>query len=311
MHKVLLALLPLLLATSAAAQVKVIRIPPRQPDPLAGPELADPLSDVQGATGAAKGPHDLPVSIGREGDAAYQPKIGQAGKDVIWVPTPDTLVSAMLQTARVGPSDYVVDLGSGDGRIAIAAARDFGAQAAGIEYNADMVALARRNARRAGVSGRVTFKQGDIFKSDFSRATVVTMYLLPGLNLRLRGTLLHMRPGTRIVSHAFSLGDWEPDQIISRDEATGYFWIVPAQVEGRWAFEIGGRRFTANIRQTYQKLGFASKEPFQHGRLRGSAISITRSDGQVLHGVVRGDEMVGRGWLAEKIRKDKQGTSDQ
>ncbi len=236
------------------------------------------------------------------GDEEFRPEIGMPGKDVIWVPTPDTLVTAMLTVAGVTERDYVVDLGSGDGRIAIAAARDFGARAHGIEYNPDMVALARRNAERAGVAKRVTFRQADIFQSDFSDATVVTLYLLPSLNLKLKDTLLAMRPGTRVVSHAFSMGDWEPDQTITTDDATGYYWIVPANLAGRWAFEVGSDRFAAELRQSYQKLEPANGAPFREGRVAGTRVLLTRSNGQELEGELRGDQIVGRGWVATRIR---------
>ena len=159
---------------------------------------------------------------------AFKPRVGQEGKDVIWVPTPDKLVHRMLQMAMVGPSDFVVDLGSGDGKIAIAAARDFKARAMGVEFNPQMVTLSRRAAVEAGVAERVQFEEGDIFKVDFSKASVVTMYLLPTLNLKLRPTLLAMRPGTRIVSHQFMMGSWEPDDNSNVEDRPGYLWIVPA-----------------------------------------------------------------------------------
>ncbi|HVL58273.1 MAG TPA: methyltransferase domain-containing protein, partial [Burkholderiaceae bacterium] len=159
-------------------------------------------------------------------ERVYKPQSGQDGKDVIWVPTPDELVAKMLEMAQVGPKDRVFDLGSGDGKIAIAAAKR-GARATGIEYNPDMVKLARCYAEVAGVKDRADIVHGDIFKEDFSSATVVTMYLLPELNLRLRPTILKMAPGTRVTSHAFTMGDWEPDAKFEVDFRTGYLWIVP------------------------------------------------------------------------------------
>ena len=164
----------------------------------------------------------------------YAPKLGQMGKDVMWLPTRDELVTQMLTAARVGPEDEVVDLGAGDGKIPIAAARQFGARAWGIEYNKDLAALAQRNAQRAGVADRVRIVHGDIFKEDFAKASVVTMYLLEELNAQLRPTILAMRPGTRVLSNTFSMGDWEPDQVIRAGTNTGYFWTVPAQVAGTW-----------------------------------------------------------------------------
>ena len=164
----------------------------------------------------------------------YVPKRGQMGKDVMWLPTSDDLVFKMLDAAQVGPQDELVDLGAGDGKIPIAAATQFGARAWGIEYNKDLAALAQRNAQRAGVAERVRIVHGDIFKEDFSKATVVTMYLLEELNAQLRPTILAMKPGTRVLSNTFSMGDWEPDQVIRVTNGTGYFWTVPAKVAGLW-----------------------------------------------------------------------------
>src|SRR3954463_2181146 len=143
--------------------------------------------------------------------APYEPKVGQAGKDVVWVPTPQALVNKMLDMAKVTPSDYLIDLGSGDGRTVITAAKR-GLKALGIEYNPDMVALSQRNAAAAGVSDKATFVKADIFESDFSKATVITMFLLPSLNLQLRPKLLDLAPGTRVVSNSFRMEAWEPDQ---------------------------------------------------------------------------------------------------
>ena len=191
------------------------------------------------------------------GDEVYKPSMGQAGKDVIWIPTPDALVKAMLAAAKVTSDDIVYDLGAGDGRIPIAAGRQFGARAIGIEYDKDMADLARRNARRAGVDGRVQIITGDIFKEDFSKATVVTMYLLPDLNLKLRPLILAMKPGTRVTSHAFSMGDWEPDEFLSVEARDAYLWYVPARVEGTWAFKEDGwgTEGTVVFVQRYQRLG--------------------------------------------------------
>ena len=295
--KALLVLSLVVLAAPAAAQVKMLGTTPDVHDPLAPPPLPDPISE--------SAPLRLSLMQSgqpKEGDEKYQPEIGQAGKDVIWVPTPDSLVKAMLTVAEVKPTDYVVDLGSGDGKIAIAAARDFGARSLGVEYNPDMVALARRNAQRAGVAGKASFIHGDIFETDFTDATVVTMYLLPSLNLKRRDTLLKMKPGTRIVSHAFTMGEWEPERTISTDDATGYFWIVPAQVAGRWAFEVGNDRFAAEIGQQFQKLSVARGGPLKEGHVKGSTVHLVRTDGQELVGELRGSQIVGSGWVATRIR---------
>ncbi|CAG0995731.1 hypothetical protein BURK1_02524 [Burkholderiales bacterium] len=191
------------------------------------------------------------------GDAVYTPTPGQAGKDVMWLGTPDTMVAAMLRAAKTGPDDFVADLGAGDGRIAIAAARDFGARAMGVEYDAKMAALAARNAERAGVADRVTIIEGDIFKEDFSRASVLTLYLLPELNLQLRPQILAMTPGTRVVSYTFTMADWEPDETIRGTAFDAYLWIVPAPVAGRWTIaDEQGRAFaTIDLDQRFQKVG--------------------------------------------------------
>jgi SAM-dependent methyltransferase len=291
------ALLLASFTTPAAAQLKMLGTSPDIQDPLAPAAVPDPLLDLAPVTLAP-----MQSDAAKLGDEKFRPEVGQAGKDVIWVPTPDSLVKAMLTTAEVKPTDFVVDLGSGDGRIAIAAGRDFGARAKGIEYNPDMVSLARRNAVKAGVTDKVTFLQGDIFETDFSDANVVTLYLLPSLNLKLRDTILKMRPGTRIVSHAFSMGDWEPEQTITTDDATGYFWIVPAQAAGRWAFEVGQERFAVEIGQKYQLLTMANGAPLRDGRLRGTSVRFTRANGQPLDGTLQGNQMVGRGWAATRIK---------
>jgi hypothetical protein len=187
--------------------------------------------------------------------ALFQPQVGQAGKDVIWVPTPDALVEKMLATAKVTATDYVVDLGAGDGKIAIAAARSFGARALGIEYNPDMVKLAQCLVRAEGVGDRVSIVQGDIFKEDFSSATVVTMYLLPDLNLCVRHRLLAMRPGTRVTSHAFTMGPWEPDAQFGAESRSAFLWIVPARVEGSWRLRGREIDLSLSLRQSFQKIG--------------------------------------------------------
>jgi SAM-dependent methyltransferase len=295
--KAYLILTLLAAAVPASAQMRFLESSPHAVDPLAPPTIPDPLVELP--------PMRLTLlqdSGQKLGDERFEPEVGQAGKDVIWVPTPDSLVKAMLTVADVKPNDFVVDLGSGDGRIAIAAARDFGARALGIEYNPEMVDLARRNAIRAGVGSKATFQQADIFQTDFSNATVVTMYLLPSLNEKLRPTLLKMKPGTRIVSHAFTMGEWEPDRTISTDDANGFFWIVPANAAGRWAFEVGAERFAAEIGQKFQLLSVTRGGPLKDGRVKGSEVTFTRANGQQLVGEIAGDQMHGRGWVATRIR---------
>ena len=186
----------------------------------------------------------------------YTPVQGQAGKDVIWIPTPEALIDKMLTAAQVTDKDKVFDLGAGDGIIAITAARKFGAQAVGIEFNPDMAQFARRKVAEAGMTDKVKIITGDIFQEDFSSATVVTLYLMPHLNMKLRPTLLKMKPGTRVVSHAFTMGDWEPDETMSCGYAQGYFWVVAAQVEGSWVMNgLDGGPIRVNLSQSFQNIG--------------------------------------------------------
>lgn len=237
----------------------------------------------------------------RQGDRQYQATVGQPGRDVIWVPTPPALATAMLRAAQVEPTDIVFDLGSGDGRLPIAAAKEFGAVAYGVEFNPDLVALARRNAERAGVGRRVTFIQGDIFKQDFSKATVLTLYLLPSINLRLRDRILAMRPGTRVVSHAFDMGEWVPDEEIVADSRIAYLWIVPARVGGRWVLERGRSAEPLILQQEFQMLeGTLGGAPLKGGRLRGDAVNLVLPDGSGLTGAMGPGVMIGEGWSARR-----------
>ena len=176
---------------------------------------------------------------------------------MVWVPTPDALVKAMLLAVKTTKDDLVCDLGAGDGKIAIAAAKEYGAKAVGIEYNPDMAEFARRNVKREGVDNLVNIITGDIFVEDFSKATVVTMYLLPRLNVKLRPTILKMKPGTRVTSHAFDMGDWEPDQHLKIEHRDAYVWIVPAAVGGEWVLKDEGRGLsgTLSLGQRYQRVG--------------------------------------------------------
>jgi hypothetical protein len=219
--------------------------------------------------------------------AQFQPQVGQAGKDVIWVPTPDDVVERMLTMAQVTPNDSVWDLGAGDGKIAIMAAKKFGARATGIEYNPDMVKHANENAKKAGVdgsgAGKAQIRHGDIFATDFSQATVITLYLLPMLNMKLRPQLLSMRPGTRVVSHSFSMEDWEADEISSVDGRRAYFWLVPANVMGSWTLDAAGQKQDVVLEQTFQKVsGTIALGPMHAGlrdaRLRGANISFAYLD---------------------------------
>jgi SAM-dependent methyltransferase len=236
----------------------------------------------------------------------FTPQSGQPGKDVVWVPTPDTVVERMLRMARVGKNDFVIDLGSGDGRTVIMAAEKFGARAMGIEYNPDMVALSIRNAEKAGLGDKVKFIKADLFETDFSQATVITMYLLPALNIRLRPKILDMRPGTRVVSHAFNMEDWQPDQTATVDGRDAYLWIVPAKVAGRWKLAVpagnGAQPLELTLEQQFQKLSGKAQLggrtfDLADARLRGPAISFSFVDGngvkREFSGTARGDRMEG------------------
>jgi SAM-dependent methyltransferase len=178
-----------------------------------------------------------PPAVFAQADEAWRPQRGQTGKDVMWLPTPDELAYRLLEVARVGPNDLVYDLGAGDGRIAIAAAQRHGARAVGIEYNARLAAFAQREVERAGVADRVRIIQADLFQTDFSSATVLTLYLLDELNQQLRPRVLSMKPGTRVVSNSFAMGDWEPDHVVRVGTQVGYYWLVPANVAGEWIVE--------------------------------------------------------------------------
>jgi SAM-dependent methyltransferase len=224
----------------------------------------------------------LPATA-QQAQKPYEPQVGQAGKDVIWVPTPDEVVDRMLTMAQVKPNDIVYDLGAGNGKIAIAAAKKFGATATGIEYNPEMAKHAQGNVVAAGVQNKARILQGDIFATNFSDATVITMYLLPGLNMKLRPTLLGMKPGTRVVSHSFTMEDWEADEISSMDGRRAYFWVVPANVNGTWALETGSEKNDLAFEQRFQKIEGTISYGLTLGglrdaRLRGSAIGFALVD---------------------------------
>ena len=233
----------------------------------------------------------------------YKPQVGQSGKDVVWVPTPDELVQRMLRMAKVTPQDIVYDLGAGDGKFAIAAGKA-GATAFGIEYNPDMAKLAQCYVQAEGVGNKVKIVQGDIFKEDFTKATVITMYLLPELNLRLRPTILNMKPGTRVTSHQFTMGDWDADETAEIEYRTAYLWIVPAKVEGTWTLrEQGGNgQYTVNLNQKYQKISGevgsgSARQPLVGATLRGEEIKFAFNDDKgvtrTLTGTVRGNDLTG------------------
>jgi SAM-dependent methyltransferase len=227
----------------------------------------------------------------------YTPREGQPGKDVIWLPTQDPVVDVMLNLAQVTAQDYVIDLGSGDGRLVIAAAKR-GARSLGIEYDPGLVELAKRNADRAGVAETAQFVKADIFASDFSQASVITMFLLPELNLKLRPQILQLRPGTRIVSNTFPMGDWQPDETVDVEKecvthCTGLLWIVPATVDGAWKLGTGQLALTQTFQTFSGTYRVAGKQiEIRDGKLRGDQVSFALEDavytGRVLGGRMEG-----------------------
>ena len=227
------------------------------------------------------------------GEKPFQPQVGQLGKDVVWVPTGTPLVERMLDMAKVTPQDYVIDLGSGDGRTVIAAAKR-GARALGVEYNPDMVTLSKKNAADAGVTARASFVQADLFATDFSQATVLTMFLLPQINMRLRPTILNMKPGTRVVSNTFTMEDWEPDQTANvggecESWCTALFWVVPAKVDGVWNTPQGALTLSQKFQFVTGTLG---SQPISNGKLTGADITFT-AGGTTYSGRVEGTSMKG------------------
>jgi precorrin-6B methylase 2 len=245
----------------------------------------------------------------------YEPSVGQEGKDVVWVPTPQALVDKMLDMAKVTPNDFLIDLGSGDGRTVITAAKR-GVRAQGIEYNPDMVELSKRNAQKEGVAARTSFVKADLFQSDFSKATVITMFLLDRINMQLRPKLLNLRPGTRLVSNTFTMGDWQEDDKVTASEKEGcqsycaaYLWIVPAKVGGTWTTPQG----ELTLRQEFQMVTGQLKTedkvlPITDGRVRGTQLSF-KAGGVDYAGRVNGERIEALGktgtaaWPATRLRK--------
>src|SRR5918993_2464333 len=240
----------------------------------------------------------------------FKPEVGQEGKDVIWVPTPQELVEKMLDMAKVTPKDYVIDLGSGDGRTVITAAKR-GAKALGIEYNPDMVELSKRNAAQEGVTERAQFMKADLFESDFSNATVITMFLLPGINLKLRPKILDLKPGTRIVSNSFTMGEWMADEDATEGGecdhwCTALLWIVPANVEGTWQLTQG----ELMLKKTFQMLSGTlktdnSSSEITNAKMIGDQIVFTAA-GQQYTGRVNGNVIEGKSgsgnWKATRTK---------
>ena len=238
----------------------------------------------------------------------YEPQVGQAGKDVVWVPTSQELVNKMLDMAKVTAKDFLMDLGSGDGRTVITAAKR-GATAVGIEYNPDMVELSKKNAIKEGVTDKASFMKADLFETDLSKATVITMFLLPEINIRLRPKILDLKPGTRVVSNSFTMEDWEADQTeaISGEctsWCTALLWIVPAKVEGTWQTPQGDLKLTQQYQKVSGTLGTAKIE----GKLNGDQITLTTVGagakqtytGKVAGNQIQGTANGGGAWTATK-----------
>ena len=233
----------------------------------------------------------------------FAPEVGQAGKDVVWVPTSLALVNKMLDMAKASTSDYVIDLGSGDGRTVITAAKR-GIKALGIEYNPEMVTLSQRAAAKEGVTERATFMKADLFETDFSQATVITMFLLPDINLKLRPKILGLKPGTRIVSNTFTMGEWEADETgtAASDEGSSYYrtallWIVPAKVEGAWKMVNGAAQGDITFKQEFQKFAGSinaggASTLVTGGKLNGDQIRFSAGGAQYV-GVVDSNAISG------------------
>jgi SAM-dependent methyltransferase len=215
--------------------------------------------------------------------AAGEPQIGQQSKDSVWVPTPERMIRRLLQLADTTKDDVVLDLGSGDGRIPIYAAKHFGARAIGVELEGNLVDLSKKTAAAQGVSERAKFLQQDLFEADLSQATVVALYISPGVMERLKPRLLALKPGTRVVSHHFTLGDWDPDEVVQVESRTGYLWVVPAAVDGRWRISVGQDEFFMRIEQHHQAIRTEGERagkplPVIGARLRGTEIRFTSFD---------------------------------
>jgi precorrin-6B methylase 2 len=222
----------------------------------------------------------LAFAQAQQAPKAYEPSVGQEGKDVVWVPTSQALVNKMLDMAKVTSRDFVMDLGSGDGRTVITAAKR-GARAMGIEYNPDMVELSKRNAAKASVSSTATFMKADLFETDLSKASVITMFLLPEINLKLRPKILALKPGTRVVSNTFSMGEWRADETATLGEESGcqswctaLLWIVPAHAAGRYTIADG----ELDLKQDFQMLSGTLRATYGpvavEGRVRGEEVSF-------------------------------------
>ncbi|HEX5092284.1 MAG TPA: class I SAM-dependent methyltransferase [Burkholderiales bacterium] len=234
---------------------------------------------------------------GAQTPKGFEPQVGQPGRDVVWVPTSQALVNKMLDMAQVTPRDFVMDLGSGDGRTVIAAAKR-GAHALGIEYNPDMVELSKENAKAAGVAERAEFMKADLFETDLSKATVITMFLLPDINVKLRPKILELKPGTRVVSNTFSMAEWQADQTAELPPESGcgswckaLLWIVPARVEGGWTLPQGRLDLKQDFQMLHGTLTTGGKTFALQGRVRGEDVSF-QAGGRVYRGRLKDGQLV-------------------
>jgi precorrin-6B methylase 2 len=234
--------------------------------------------------------------------AGSPPQIGQVSRDSVWVPTPERMIRRMLQLADVTADDVVVDLGAGDGRIPIHAAKHFGARAIGVELEENLVRLSIESARAQGVSDRARFVRQDLFEFDLSAATVIALYISPGVMSKLKPRLLALKPGTRVVSHHFALEDWEPDETVRVENRTGYLWVVPADAQGTWTVKRAGAALKVTIEQVRQQIAIRGERagfavPVIGARLRGTEINFTAfdadGDARQYHGRVEGARMSG------------------
>jgi len=226
------------------------------------------------------------------------PVEGQAGKNVPWITTPQILVDKMLDLAKITPEDFLIDLGSGDGRTVITAAKR-GTRALGVEYNPGLVKLSIENAEKEGVTKMTQFVEADIFEFDFSKATVISMFLLPEINMKLRPKLLDMKPGTRIVTNTFTMQEWHFDAVVRTGDQsnrwnTAYLWIVPAKVEGKWTLSSGGElTFVQQFQMLTGRIKAGGKDlPITEGRLRGNEITF-KVGADMYEGKIAGKKMEG------------------
>lgn len=246
---------------------------------------------AEAATGERPNTHIKP-----ESGQGYNPKPGQPGRNVEWVPASSVVINRMYELAKVTPDDYVIDPGSGDGRMVISAAK-LGARATGIEFNPRLIELARKNAAKEGVGDRATFIQGNLFQTDFSTATVIALFLREDINIALRPRILETRPGTRVVSNIFHMRDWEADEVVEVEDKDYYFknhtvylWIVPAKAGGTWILPMGELKLDQKFQIITGVLGSNNEATPVSGRMTGDRISFTAGERQYT-GHVTGDLM--------------------